>query len=398
MNIGRPTLKQGAVLTIGALLAFLSGRDAFVSANASVKPATALSVDAVNADALVSSFNRASMEEGFREEDVPQWSDRAQRALRETPLNAGAIRIFALGADAEKRRELMLLSERVSRRDVMTQLWLIEDAVGREDVEQALVHYDRTLSISYAAQGQMFKVLANALALDEVRAGLVPYVRANRPWAYNFVGYSVDNAASPALAADLLRRAGGSKAVPSYLPIETMMLDRLVRKGEGGEARRYAETMPGGGKKVFDDFAMLPETLEPTMRPFTWMLSPDVIITTHLGDDGVLQISVPPASRGLAARRSMALSEGRWRLQQTVEFPSLSPMAALTWKASCPGPQPAGLMDRSIPTQPGRKTFTMEFEVPADCAVVQFDLGARGDDAQVDAQATVRNLTLTRVN
>jgi hypothetical protein len=73
----------------------------------------------------------------------------AKQSLREGALNPVAIRLLGYVADVrgdrEKARELMLLSQKVSRRDFGTQLWLIEDAVARDDKKQALFHYDIAL-------------------------------------------------------------------------------------------------------------------------------------------------------------------------------------------------------------------------------------------------------------
>ena len=70
----------------------------------------------------------------------------AKQSLRGGALNPVAIRLLGYVADMrgdeKKARELMLLSQKVSRRDFGTQLWLIEDAVARGDKKQALYHYD----------------------------------------------------------------------------------------------------------------------------------------------------------------------------------------------------------------------------------------------------------------
>jgi hypothetical protein len=70
----------------------------------------------------------------------------AKQSLRGGALNPVAIRLLGYVADVrgdqKKARELMLLSQKVSRRDFGTQLWLIEDAVARGDKKQALYHYD----------------------------------------------------------------------------------------------------------------------------------------------------------------------------------------------------------------------------------------------------------------
>ena len=119
----------------------------------------------------------------------------AKQSLRGGALNPVAIRLLGYVADVrgdqKKARELMLLSQKVSRRDFGTQLWLIEDAVARGDKKQALYHYDIALRTTPSSFPILLPTLVGALDDPEVRSGLAPYVKAAPGWLPSFLGEAI---------------------------------------------------------------------------------------------------------------------------------------------------------------------------------------------------------------
>ena len=76
-------------------------------------------------------------------------ADYARRAIARGPLSISAYRVLGLMADSEGRPRaasaLLHYAGRLSRRDFGTQLWLIQDAVNRNDAAAALAQFDVTL-------------------------------------------------------------------------------------------------------------------------------------------------------------------------------------------------------------------------------------------------------------
>ena len=68
--------------------------------------------------------------------------DAATRSIARNPLNKDAFGIFGLvslaNTDPERTSRRMAMADRLSRRDLGAQLFLIEDAVRRNDVAEAL--------------------------------------------------------------------------------------------------------------------------------------------------------------------------------------------------------------------------------------------------------------------
>jgi hypothetical protein len=385
-----------AISVAGVIVAVLAARQAFVAAFAARSPQTVLAVMPSNPKAVVGIFDRELMS-GGGEAGARKWAAGARDSLRATALTSGAIRILSLAsASPEHQRSLMALAERVSRRDLFVQLWLIEDAVGRDDIAGAVMHYDRAMSVVPASRDRLFAILARALDEPEIRRELAAYVRQDRPWAYDFVGYAIDNAPAPDLVADLLARSGGSRKVPRHQPLETALLMKLVSHGDAVLAHRYASQMGKGRNTAIDRFELGDRTMDPVMRPFTWSISDDAQLTTRLDEQGNLTVVVPSGAQGSAANRVMVLKSGRWTITQAVDLPSLSPMAAGVWTAVCVGGKVSEpIWSQSLPLRPGRQNYRSSFDVPANCPAVRFNLSVRGDDSQVEAQMAVGSLALS---
>lgn len=397
MRLRQPYLRTVTILLAGMVMTYLAASQAFVTVFNKRAPQLVERLAPNDPTVTGLRFDEMLLKDPAAKVDA-EWQAKARRILRETPLSPGAIRIIALAnADATQRRSLMGLAERVSKRDLLTQLWLIEDAVQRDHLGDALAHYDRALSVFPASRNMLFPILAAALNLSDIRRTLAPYIRANRPWAYDFVGYAIDHATSPAHVADLLQRSGGSRAVPGQRPVETAMLARLIVKGEIPIADRYARMMAGANSAILDRFPIGEQTLDPSLRPFTWSLVDDLRLDVNFDPEQGLVIVVPPNVHGLVANRIMVLPAGRWVLTQTVELPSLSPMASGTWKATCVGRGVSRpILTQGISLRSGRSTYRAGFEVPKTCAAVKFELTAQGSDAQIEARMVVIKMSLSR--
>ncbi|HEX8553575.1 MAG TPA: hypothetical protein VF695_02605, partial [Sphingomonas sp.] len=122
----------------------------------------------------------------------------ARLALRQDPTTIQAV--TTLGFQAQLRgelpqaRRLFAYAQQLSRRDLQTQLWAIEEAIRRGDVPGALHQYDTALRTSKIAPEILFPILASAMAEPAVRQGLVATLARDPAWAALFIRYVADNA------------------------------------------------------------------------------------------------------------------------------------------------------------------------------------------------------------
>lgn len=356
-------------------------------------------------DALTRRFDELLL---ARNGDLPEpsrWFRDATRVLRHNPLEADVVRVAALasagmGAGLQTVRARMHLSERVSGRDLATQLWLLEDAVVQGKVPEVLQHYDRALSVHPRSQTQLYPVLAGAISDRNIRLALAPYIRANRPWTYDYIGFAVDKAENPADVADLLLLSGGSSAVPRNRPLETMMLGKLVADARVDVAVRYVRSMVPADKAraVMTDFRMSEPTMDLDLRPFTWSTIEDLSIRSTFDRSEGLTAVAGGGIGGVAADRVMVLQPGKWRFAQKVLLPRLSPMMDATWTAACLTPDgPRTIWTQVVPQQPGEHNYHSLLDIPAGCRATRFRLTVQGADVQEDSTITIRSISLAKV-
>lgn len=401
----RMTLARAVVFWVVAIaLAVVAARSAG-SQISSVPRTGGWSVFSANAgDTLARRFDEVFITRNGNLPDPDRWFRNAVRVLRHNPLEADVVRVAALasvgmGADLQTVRVRMHLSERVSGRDLATQMWLLEDAVMQGKVPEVLQHYDRALSVHPRSQAQLYPVLAGAISDRNIRLALAPYIRANRPWAYDYAGYAVDKAEDSADVADLLMLSGGSRAVPKNRPLETMMLVKLVTDARIDVAVRYARSMvpAGKGQAVMTDFRLSEPTMDPDLRPFTWSTTEDLSIRSTFDRSEGLTAVAGGGIGGVAADRVMVLQPGRWRFAQKVSLPRLSPMMDATWTAACLTPEgPRTVWTQAIPQHPGDQSYQSMLYIPPGCLATRFRLTVRGADVQEDSTISIRSVALTK--
>ncbi|RYE90281.1 MAG: hypothetical protein EOO78_31840 [Oxalobacteraceae bacterium] len=97
-------------------------------------------------------------------------------AIRRDPTSVAALRTLGMIADAEgdSKAALRLINraEALSRRDVATQLWLIEHYSQADNVAETLRHYDIALATSRQSRDLLIPVLVSASADPALAPGL----------------------------------------------------------------------------------------------------------------------------------------------------------------------------------------------------------------------------------
>jgi hypothetical protein len=109
--------------------------------------------------------------------DMAQANVLARRALAHSPINVEAVRTLALvqaaSGRADSAHRLIKYAETLSRRDVPTQMWLIEDRVAANDIPAVLLHYHRAMQTSREARSLLSPILAQAANNPADKTGVV---------------------------------------------------------------------------------------------------------------------------------------------------------------------------------------------------------------------------------
>ena len=250
--------------------------------------------------------------------DIRRTEALAHESLQRHGLNPVALRTLGLvstlqGNEARARR-LLGLAERFSRRDVQTQMLLIEFRVSANDIPGALRHYDRALRVSRTAAGVLLPVLVSAAADPEVRQHLRPVLAARPEWLPLFMDELGRQKLAPAVLLDLANMIGLRPAARQDVELTRQMVSHMIRRKGYGEARTLLGIEPGheqvrnGG---FEGANLFP--------PFDWAFQNQggwtALPSRVLGEGVQLQIEANYAAGGIVAQQMLALKPGEYSLR-----------------------------------------------------------------------------------
>ncbi len=323
----------------------------------------------------------------------------AWRALWQEPTAVVAVSTLGLNAqlrgETERAQRLFGYSQALTRRDLQTQLWAIEDAVGRSDIAGALRHYDIALRASRSAPDLLYPVLGSAIADPDIRSALVRTLALRPAWRGSFIDYVSGNGPDPLATATLfiaLRRAGVE--IPESAA--GTLVSTLVSRGRIPLAwRYYAATHPGADRRSSRDpnFTARPGT----PSPFDWIMINDggVSASFQQGDDGgLVDIAAPASVGGPVIEQMQVLPSGDYRLEGQITGIE-DQRNAPYWLLRCQDGREVGRV--STASVQGSDRFAGRLTVPGNCPVQMLVLMLRPSDTISGVAGQLRYTRLTPV-
>jgi hypothetical protein len=338
--------------------------------------------------------HRSLRQSAAEAKDTADHQASARAILREAPLDAAAMRAVALSSPRSDGSAQLALSERISRRDALTQLHLFERAAEEGRDEEGLVHLDRLLSVVPAAGKELFPPLAALLPNRDARQALAAYSR--RVWFQPFMQVAADEAPAVAAVVDLGERA--NLPASQWQNLLPKLLERSLDEGDYRAARQVAVEHGGARLAAIDSFALTPATLDPRFAPLTWRTSAGSASRIAPAPNGALQVTLTPEKTQLLLTRTTGLSAGPYSLSQSVGASTASGDPRLIWAVSCLGSGKARPFWRQIvPVNAGSTNHRSQLVVPADCPLQSWSLSAYLDGQQGEGAFTLADLELTAV-
>ncbi len=324
----------------------------------------------------------------------------ARASLDERPLNEGALRILGAFYDGQRnvRRAdaAMLLADKLSRRDMLNQLWLIERSVARDDVKGAIRHYHAALSVHPELGGMLYPVLSKALAFGEVRDALRPYIASEASWMPAFI-------AAASTQADVRDLAAFTTPVATMLTGEhyqaaaATIIHRLAVAGKTQAALDFAgKIAPDIRRQDIAIFGLTDATRDPRLGRLSWSLSQaDGVNSSVDGSGGVTVSLTPPFSGEIAARDVFVTPGRRYQFSQRIEYEGDGARPQLRWSASCANATPLiPIWEQVLPKSAPKTHELSAISAPENCSIVRFTLSAQTPDGQIVSIFNINNLSL----
>lgn len=328
----------------------------------------------------------------------------AKQSLKGQPLNAVAVRLLGYVADARgdrpKARELMLLAQKVSRRDFGTQLWLIEDAVARGDKKLALYHYDIAMRTTAVSHQVLFATLVSALADPQVREGLVPYLRQRPDWMPGLLYDAVTTSENPANAVDLLLKAGQLPDQDNYRNLSNILLSRLAEKSNFRVFRQYYMSLPGVKAATLRSASLSRATVG-LAYPFAgWQMTDNPSIGGAFSSPDKsarysLSAFAGSGERGELMRKYLFLKPGRYRFSAHYDAAEGAAHGEIRWYLQC-----LDVKGNSIPwfttaaVVKGKSSTVQDFALGGDCENQLLVLQLAGGSGQLGAEFVLRSVDI----
>lgn len=330
--------------------------------------------------------------------DRRQADELARLALRQDPTAVAAVATLGINAqargDTANARRIFAYSEILSRRDLRTQLWAIEDAVVRNDVPGVLRNYDITLRTSRIAPDLLFPILASAISDVEIRQALVATLTKRPAWSDQFIGYMSVNGPDARATANLfeaIHRRG--IALPPESP--AALIGRLMSEGHADDAWRfYASITPRVDRHTARDGGFTANLASPT--PFDWQVITDsgVSATIQRGEQGgIFDFAVPPNLGGPLLRQTQLLPPGDYAIKGRSIGIEQANGALPYWTLTCAEGRELGRVTVPNSTQANGR-FAGRFTVPAGCPVQQLELVALPSEALSGLTGQIDNVRL----
>jgi hypothetical protein len=327
----------------------------------------------------------------------------ALESLRGQALSTAPYRLLALHylarQDTRRASAFAAFSERLSRRDLTTQLFLIEEAVRADDTRAARRHYDIALRTSDGAKTILFPVLSGAIANAPIRRAVVPYIRGRAPWARFFVHFAVqDGDQGPARAAALLIAAGAGRQADLIQEEGTALFDRLVEHNQFALAERVFLQVPGNSPQALRTAGFTQSSTVGPFGPLAWKTTNTGSVSAAFeggGERRAVRLFASSGERGIFLRRVLKLPPGRYRFTESRTLEAGSPPARVQWEMKCgvgrnfaPFWQgPANALAYRVANAPGPT-------VPANCPYQVLELHFYAGDGQQGIELRINGFDL----
>lgn len=318
----------------------------------------------------------------------------ARAALRRDPTAVDAV--ATLGLDAQVRgdtaaaRRLFAYAQRLSRRNLTTHLWMIEDAVARGSMDQALRQYDIALRVRPSMGEVLFPVLASAAGDGAIRAALLRMLATRPPWGERFIAHMATSAPDPRMAATLLVRLRRARVpVPAFA--DAAMVDALLTAGAIDQAWSYYAAVRGGvDRRVARDLRIGGVA---TPSQLDWKASEGDGVAATI-QDGAVDINVPPSTGGVVISQMQILPPGDYRLVGHSEGIEQADDASPYWRLTCRDQRELERVKVTNSHLDGGM-FSGMFRVPATgCMVQVLALVARPSDAASGVSGRIDRVVL----
>ena len=322
----------------------------------------------------------------------------ARKSLEKEPLNPRALRAFALHARSQQKTGSLLrytdLSERLSRRDVINQLLLIDTKAKdpATKMEDILVHYDNILRVDPRLTEQLYPALTQVMANRRALEGIATYVVKKRPWAESLMFEALPTEYGPTAVVEVLRLANKGRKIDPADRLSKTLFDRLYAQGHYLTAKALFLRMKDVEPEWLSSTKFSSARWQDRYGPMVWQFSNDAnsgadLVPGRDADNPAIDVFALSGARGTPLRRLLFLKPGNYSFTHEYEVFQSGINAEASWTLICVGKayesgQPNELFSASVDLGNSQKKMTKSNTVKITCPVQHLRFSVAGGDGQ----------------
>lgn len=379
----------GAVTLLAALAAFTNALGSVTKVshpNVAVRfdPSQPVALTALADESLLGADEQKARKDAVRY---------AKAAIAASPLSPAAVRVIGLAvADAKRpmiEKQLMVLSRKLSRRDLGAHLWWIEYHVGLGQAAEALRSYDLALRTSMAARTLLLPILYSALADRQLQDELVPYLKSERSWVPELIIFATATGRSSTRLVRPLVESGSYPRTTEFSRLARQMMENLLANGDFEGVERVYGALPVDRRQLVQA-SFSKGSVDQQYVPVSWDLSGRATTGAEL-EVADIEGAVPqykiraftgPGGVKTAARKLLFLKPGRYQLASTASVILSAPQQEVKWVLTCvsmTGDTP--VLEHTLVFGQKKNSVPSTFEIPSGCPAqwLQLQMSAEGD-------------------
>ena len=338
--------------------------------------------------------------------DTKESGELALESLRGQALNPRALRVIGFVKDANGQSEqsavLIKASALLSRRNLGTQLWLIEEAIKKNDTKEALRQYHLALTTSPNAKDILFPVLTKAIANQEIAKELVPYVKSNEEWIVPFIQLASQDKDAIIPIADIVIEAGGIKAGLKSDQVRGALMERLSQQGDLLRAAKIFQTIDNAPVNILSSPALTTASFDQAYVGVGWALMVDPSLggeVSGAGDTKIMTVYASGGKSGRVARKPLLLKPGQYVLRVGYSDLVSNPNSIIRWQISCAGEGKAtSIASGASPTGANVSKATLAFTISPSCNGQFLDLLMTGGDGRNASEVTINSVEIIKAS
>lgn len=325
--------------------------------------------------------------------------ERIRSALGEAPLNRTLLRVLGAYYDLKGERgaafRAMDLANRVSRRDLIVELWLAEYYGRNNEAKREVAHFNAALAVHPELRNSTFDRMFIRLSDAGFREGMREYIGSGADWTRHFLVSSLDR--DWRTVGELIAPVLGRSALGRDPELLSDLAWNYQRVGDTRQAVRLLSYLDKNFTvDRLSSLAVSSDPLKLDLGRFSWKSGEDDDIVYGFEDDGSLSVSVRPNGAGLVLQKDVMVNGGRsYDFASLIEQEMDTDPVAITWTFSClslDSKNVASPIGTASKADSGR--LSAKIALPGDCHILRVVLSASGADSQFGSNATISRISI----